>query len=34
MADLLGSILGAMEKPPSVGKEEKKRIKGLLVLNL
>ncbi|GAB1601051.1 sperm-associated antigen 7 homolog [Argonauta hians] len=25
--DLLGSILGSMEKPPSIGAEEKKRIK-------
>ena len=28
MADLLGSILGTMEKPPSVSADEKKRLKG------
>ena len=28
MADLLGSILGSMEKPPSLGNEEKKKAKG------
>merc|ERR1711976_679237 len=27
MADLLGSILGSMEKPPSIGDEEKKKAK-------
>ena len=30
MADLLGSILGSMEKPPSASKEELKRKKGTL----
>lgn len=28
MADLLGSILGSMQKPPSLGEEEKKKAKG------
>ena len=26
--DLLGSILGTMEKPPTVGEEERKKRKG------
>ncbi|XP_064610455.1 sperm-associated antigen 7 homolog [Liolophura sinensis] len=29
MADLLGSILGSMQKPPSLGEEEKKKAKEL-----
>ena len=28
MADLLGSILGSMEKPPSINSVEKKKAKG------
>ena len=30
MADLLGSILGSMEKPPSSGSNEKNKAKGIL----
>ena len=29
MADLLGSILGSMEKPPTMGDEERKKRKGV-----
>ncbi|CAL1532612.1 unnamed protein product [Lymnaea stagnalis] len=32
MADLLGSILGSMEKPPSVGTDERKKAKAQKVL--
>ena len=28
MADLLGSILGSMEKPPVLDPEQRKRVKG------
>ena len=28
MADLLGSILGTMEKPPTMGAEERNKAKG------
>jgi len=28
MADFLGSILDQMEKPPSIGNEERKKAKG------
>lgn len=30
MADLLGSILGSMEKPPSLGDAEKKKARGVI----
>ena len=29
MADLLGSILGSMQKPPSLGDAEKKKARGI-----
>lgn len=30
--DLLGSIMGSMEKPPSLNDADKKKVKGLLLL--
>lgn len=29
--DLLGSILGTMQKPPTMGDEERKKAKGSLI---
>ena len=30
MADLLGSILGSMEKPPTISEKDRKKVKGVL----
>lgn len=32
--DLLGSILGTMQKPPTMGDEERKKAKGSLIFSV